>query len=57
MAFVKEHDKNGDGKLDLDEFSKAIASAAQLRDGAGMAKQRAFRAEGEAAEVLEVLGR
>ena len=29
--YIEKHDKNGDGKLDLDEFSKAIASDAALQ--------------------------
>ena len=43
--YIEKHDKNGDGKLDLDEFSKAIASAAQLRDAAERAKELADNAE------------
>ena len=33
-AFVAKHDKNGDGKLDLDEFAAALAAEQAEREGA-----------------------
>ena len=33
-AYVAKHDKNGDGKLDLDEFAAALAAEQAEREGA-----------------------